>query len=66
MTASLLFEKFGPKSPVVYDPRAKSAFWDRPRTLTENISAKEHNIKSTIGKKLVNQQGFPACKFGEL
>jgi len=39
-----------------YHPRAwgKTTFWDELWTLTENISAKEHNIKSTIGKKLVN------------
>jgi len=42
----LLFENFGPKSPGVHGLGAKTAFWDRLRTLTKNISAKEHNINN--------------------
>ena len=50
----LLFEKFGPNS---HELRAKTAFWGRLWTLTENVSVTD--MISTIGKKFVNLQGLP-------
>jgi len=50
----LLFEIFGPNS---HELRAKTAFWGRLWTLTENVSLTD--MISTIGKKFVNLQGLP-------
>jgi len=62
---SLMTAIFGPvpRAFTTHGLEAKTA-WDRLQTLTETISAKEHNINSR--KKLVILQGFPASKFGEL
>jgi len=46
----LLFEKFGPNSPVICSPRAgaKTAFWNRLWTLTEHIFETKQNINNRI------------------
>jgi len=56
------------RSPPVIYPHglgAKTAFWDRLRTLTENISAMEHDINNR--KETRQSTGTPlhASKFGE-
>jgi len=56
----LLFEKFGPKSPRRLPPPTrgkKNAFWDRLRTLTENISTMEQDINNR--KEICQSTGNP-------
>jgi len=57
---SLLFKKFGPKSPGRLPPTgwgAKTAFI--APTLNFNRTSLQRNMISTIGNKLVNLQGLP-------
>jgi len=67
-TYDCYLKKFGPNYPDIYPHGkvTKSRFWDRLWTLTEHISAMEHDINNR--KETFNRQGLPyrLPKFGEL